>query len=411
MLLTSFTSTESLRFPPQGFSLRWYKALLDADQMQAAAWSSLIVAFWTTLISAVLGTLGALAIARSESRFARVADVVFMSPLILPALAYGFAALVYIHLLGFHPSIPLLVLGHVVVCVPFVLRTTIAALAQVDPALFDASASLGAGRVMTFRRVTLPLIGRGIAAGAFLAFMYQSGALFGSMTLGENVQLPLEEYTDLDDDEQDDARNHGPRRRVADGRRAGSRLQAAQATDAGNQDGEYERLDEAGHVDEPCAADQRLRDERRRACGEHEDAAGNESRRGQRQRHAQEGPPWQVDCVTGGLQKCLAGPSGSGPITVSDRMAEIVYRRRHIEEGLRTRDYVAGAGPVIGSNYFDLAMLIDYWSDLGLNHHTEATSMLYAARECARLFLEEGHENAFRRHAQRTPARSSRSVR
>ena len=171
MLLTSFTSTESLRFPPQGLSLRWYKALLDADQMQAAAWSSLVVAFWTTLISAVLGTLGALAIARSESRFARVADVVFMSPLILPALAYGFAALVYIHLLGFQPSIPLLVLGHVVVCVPFVLRTTIAALVQVDPALFDASASLGAGRVMTFRRVTLPLIGRGIAAGAFLAFM------------------------------------------------------------------------------------------------------------------------------------------------------------------------------------------------------------------------------------------------
>ena len=108
---------------------------------------------------------------------------------------------------------------------------------------------------------------------------------------------------------------------------------------------------------------------------------------------------WQVDCVTGGLQKCLAGPSGSGPITLSDRMAETVYRRRHIEEGLRTRDYVAGAGPVIGSNYFDLAMLIDYWSDLGLNHHTEATSMLYAARECARLFLEEGHEKAFRRHA------------
>jgi putative spermidine/putrescine transport system permease protein len=58
-----------------------------------------------------------------------------------------------------------------VVCVPFVLRTTIAALAQLDDALLDASASLGATRWMTFRRVTLPLIGRGIGAGAFLAFM------------------------------------------------------------------------------------------------------------------------------------------------------------------------------------------------------------------------------------------------
>ena len=171
MLLTSFTATESLRFPPRGYSLRWYEALLEADQMQAAAWSSLVVAVWTTLISVVFGTAGALAIARSRSRYARIADVLFMSPLILPALAFGFAALVYIHLLGFHPSLPLLVLGHVVVCVPFVLRTTIAALVQLDAALFDASASLGASRLMTFRRVTLPLIGRGIGAGAFLAFM------------------------------------------------------------------------------------------------------------------------------------------------------------------------------------------------------------------------------------------------
>ena len=108
---------------------------------------------------------------------------------------------------------------------------------------------------------------------------------------------------------------------------------------------------------------------------------------------------WQIDCATSGLQKCLAGPSGSAPITISERMAETVYRRRHIEEGLRPANYVPGDGAIVGSNYFDLAMLIDYWSDLGLNHHTEATSMLYAARECGRLFVQEGHERAFGRHA------------
>src|SRR6266542_2945604 len=98
-------------------------------------------------------------------------DVIFMSPLLLPALAFGFAALIYIYLLGFRSSMSLLVLGHVVVCVPFVLRTTMAALAQLDPALLDASRSLGGGGWFTFRRVTLPLIGRGVGAGAFLAFM------------------------------------------------------------------------------------------------------------------------------------------------------------------------------------------------------------------------------------------------
>jgi (S)-ureidoglycine-glyoxylate aminotransferase len=113
---------------------------------------------------------------------------------------------------------------------------------------------------------------------------------------------------------------------------------------------------------------------------------------------------WEVDCVTGGLQKCLAGPSGSAPITLSERFAESVYRRRHIEEGLRPQDYVPGEGAIMASNYFDLAMLMDYWSDLALNHHTEATTMLYAARECARIFVKEGHAGAFRRHAMASAA-------
>ena len=93
VLLTSFTASHSLRFPPDGLSLRWYWALLDADQMQAAAWNSLVVAFWTTLVSVLLGTAAALGIARSRSAFARTADVLFMSPLLLMLLAERTAGL------------------------------------------------------------------------------------------------------------------------------------------------------------------------------------------------------------------------------------------------------------------------------------------------------------------------------
>jgi putative spermidine/putrescine transport system permease protein len=171
VLITSFTASQSLRFPPSGLSLRWYAALLDADQMQRAAWNSLVVAFWTTVISVICGTAAAMAIARSRLRLVRAADALFMSPLLLPALAFGFAALIFVNRLGFAPNLPFLVLGHVIVCVPFVLRTTLAALSQLDPALFEASESLGASRVVTFRRVTLPLISSGVGAGAFLAFM------------------------------------------------------------------------------------------------------------------------------------------------------------------------------------------------------------------------------------------------
>ncbi len=105
---------------------------------------------------------------------------------------------------------------------------------------------------------------------------------------------------------------------------------------------------------------------------------------------------WGADIVTAGLQKCLGGPSGSAPITISDRAAEVIAGRRHVERGLAQ---ATGNGRRIASNYFDLAMLMDYWSETRLNHHTEAASMLYAARECARVVVEEGFPARFARHA------------
>jgi (S)-ureidoglycine-glyoxylate aminotransferase len=108
---------------------------------------------------------------------------------------------------------------------------------------------------------------------------------------------------------------------------------------------------------------------------------------------------WQADIVTAGLQKCMGGPSGSAPITISDRAADHIFSRRHLEKGLAGPGAM-GNGRRIASNYFDLAMIMDYWSDKRLNHHTEAASMLFAARECARIVLEEGLETRFARHAQ-----------
>jgi (S)-ureidoglycine-glyoxylate aminotransferase len=107
---------------------------------------------------------------------------------------------------------------------------------------------------------------------------------------------------------------------------------------------------------------------------------------------------WQLDVVSAGLQKCLGGPSGSAPLTLNERAEKRIVRRRHIEEGLRKADDRQGEGPIIRSNYFDLAMIMDYWSEKALNHHTEATSMLYAAHECGRILLEEGLPSAFARH-------------
>jgi len=113
---------------------------------------------------------------------------------------------------------------------------------------------------------------------------------------------------------------------------------------------------------------------------------------------------WQLDVVSAGLQKCLGGPSGSAPLTFNERAEKRIVRRKHTEQGLRQKDEKPGEGPVIRSNYFDLAMIMDYWSDKALNHHTEATSMLYAARECARILLQEGLSASFARHERASQA-------
>ncbi len=106
---------------------------------------------------------------------------------------------------------------------------------------------------------------------------------------------------------------------------------------------------------------------------------------------------WGLDVVTAGLQTCLGGPSGSAPITMSPRAVELVQGRRHVEAGIR-EDGDTARGTRIASNYLDLAMLIDYWGPRRLNHHTEATTMLYGARECARVLLDEGLEQSVERH-------------
>ncbi|MFS0732080.1 alanine--glyoxylate aminotransferase family protein [Microbacterium sp. 1P10UB] len=110
-----------------------------------------------------------------------------------------------------------------------------------------------------------------------------------------------------------------------------------------------------------------------------------------------EADAWGLDAATAGLQKCLGGPSGSAPITLSERAVEVIGGRRRIEAGIR-EEGDEDAPDFIRSNYFDLGMILDYWGPRRLNHHTEATSMLYGARECARLLLVEGREAVMARH-------------
>jgi (S)-ureidoglycine---glyoxylate transaminase len=109
---------------------------------------------------------------------------------------------------------------------------------------------------------------------------------------------------------------------------------------------------------------------------------------------------WYIDGLIGGTQKCLSVPSGMAPITFNERIERILTARKKVERGIATEEdlrYSRSRHP-IASNYFDLSMLQDYWGPRRLNHHTEATSMIYALYEGLRLVLAEGLEERFDRH-------------
>jgi (S)-ureidoglycine---glyoxylate transaminase len=107
---------------------------------------------------------------------------------------------------------------------------------------------------------------------------------------------------------------------------------------------------------------------------------------------------WQLDAVIGGTQKCLSVPSGMAPITYNEVIEKLLLTRKKVERGVAQEQDRFEVRVPIRSNYFDLSQLQDYWGPRRLNHHTEATSMLYALREGVRIVLEEGLEARFERH-------------
>ena len=186
VLITSFTSGYSLKFPPPGYSVRWYAALWhDSPELIDAFVLSLKLATVATAVSIVLAVAAALALARRREAWARALESVFLSPLMLPALAIGLSLLMLFNLSGTGLSFWTLVIGHVAITTPYILRTTSASLLQLDGDLLESARSLGASPVYVFRTVTLPLIARGIAAGAFIGFMYSLDNVAVSLFLSD----------------------------------------------------------------------------------------------------------------------------------------------------------------------------------------------------------------------------------
>jgi putative spermidine/putrescine transport system permease protein len=198
----SFTSTDFIAFPPEGQSLRWFTKLWELEAVRLAAARSLGVASAATAVAVVLGVAAAFPLVRGRFPGREVLNTLLMSPLVLPSLVYGLAALIFVSALGIQLSIGVLVLSHVAIIVPYVIRTTAASLALLDPQLEDAARSLGASVWRTFLHVVLPNLLPGIATGAAFAFISSFDNLTVSLFLaGPRVEtLPIRLFSMIEFD-------------------------------------------------------------------------------------------------------------------------------------------------------------------------------------------------------------------
>lgn len=192
VILTSLSSTRFLEFPPSGLSLQWWRAALSSEWL-VPIWFSLRLAAATSIVAAVLGTLAAFAIVRANFPGRDLLNTFLLSPLLIPQIITGIAILQYLSFLDLRDLIgfPALVLGHVVVTIPYVMRTAMVSLAGFDTRLEWAARDLGAGSLQTFWHVTLPLVKNGAFAGAVFAFIVSFNDVPISLFLNRPGQVPI----------------------------------------------------------------------------------------------------------------------------------------------------------------------------------------------------------------------------
>ena len=193
--LMSLSAGELLTFPPQGFSLRWFAAIFRNEGFMRAMAISVLLASAATLISSAIGVAAALYVVRHAKRGRERLRLLLMLPLMLPEIMTAIALLFFLYAtgIGTRGAVGLL-LGHVLVTLPYVFTNVAAALYNQDPALEQAARSLGATPGRAFRRITLPLIKPGLITGALLAFVI-SFDLFNMSLLLKGIgvtTLPLQ---------------------------------------------------------------------------------------------------------------------------------------------------------------------------------------------------------------------------
>jgi len=185
-------------FPLSGFTLHWYHDFLTNSDLKSALETSAIVATLSSVGAVLLGVLSAIALTRRRFRGKAAVSALLLSPLVIPYLVFGISLLLLFHQLGVPRSLLTVVIGHIVISLPYTILVLVPRLDQIDISLEEAAFDLGASRLRTFRSITLPLILPAVVSAFLIAFTtsFDEYAV-ASFVVGNRLTFPIYLYSAL----------------------------------------------------------------------------------------------------------------------------------------------------------------------------------------------------------------------
>jgi spermidine/putrescine transport system permease protein len=198
LLVFSFNNSQVPTFPLSGFTLHWYGAFARNSDLRGALQTSAIIAALSSIGAVVLGTLASIALVRRRFRGKAPVSALLLSPLVIPYVVFGISLLLLFHTVGIPRSILTVIIGHIVISLPYTILVLMPRLQQIDSSLEEAAYDLGAGRLRTFRSITLPLIAPAVVSAYLIAFTtsFDEYAV-ASFVVGSRVTFPIYLYSAL----------------------------------------------------------------------------------------------------------------------------------------------------------------------------------------------------------------------
>lgn len=195
----SFTATDYITFPPQGFSLQWYGIFLGEGPWRDATVTSFLVAVASALCATVIGTLAALGLNRLSAVTGRIVIWFLLLPMIVPSIIIAVALYSAFAKLGIVGTVFGLIVAHTILTLPFVVINVSAVIQKLDWRMVDAARSLGADPATAFRKVTLPAILPGVLAGAVFAFLTSFDEVVVTLFISgiDSVTLPVQMWNGI----------------------------------------------------------------------------------------------------------------------------------------------------------------------------------------------------------------------